>query len=161
MSSTKTKVDNVLHWRHRRTEPQPQATCLKNLLNYRTCSFCHMRAECVLVLLPRWALAFSALAFCACLVLPFWYWLTQVVLEKRPLNRCSSSSSQREKERERAEARDSEWQWHQLDHMQVCTSLQADNDANTPPLSFLQAECPSCRPTNSVTAHNTKRSNTK
>ena len=22
------------------------------------------------------------------------------------------------------EARDSEWQWHQLDHMQVCTSLQ-------------------------------------
>jgi len=25
------------------------------------------------------------------------------------------------------EARDSEWQWHQLDHMQVCTSLQTDN----------------------------------
>jgi len=25
------------------------------------------------------------------LVLPFWYWLTQVVLEKRPLNGCSSS----------------------------------------------------------------------
>jgi len=25
------------------------------------------------------------------------------------------------------EARDSEWQWHQLGHMQVCTSLQADN----------------------------------
>ena len=24
------------------------------------------------------------------LVLPFWYWLTQVVLEKRPLNGCSS-----------------------------------------------------------------------
>jgi len=23
-------------------------------------------------------------------------------------------------------ARDSEWQWHQLDHMQVCTSLQTD-----------------------------------
>jgi len=34
------------------------------------------------------------------------------------------------------EARDSEWQWHQLGHMQVCTSLQTDNDANTPPLSF-------------------------
>jgi len=37
--------------------------------------------------------------FCVCspalfkstLVLPFWYWLTQVVLEKRPLNGCSSS----------------------------------------------------------------------
>jgi len=34
------------------------------------------------------------------------------------------------------EARDSEWQWHQLGHMQVCTSLQTDNHANTPPLSF-------------------------
>jgi len=33
------------------------------------------------------------------------------------------------------EARDSEWQWHQLGHMQVCTS-----------------RCPSCRPTNSVKA---------
>jgi len=50
------------------------------------------------------------------------------------------------------EARDSEWQWHQLGHMQVCTSLQTDNHASTPPLSFLQAGCPSCRPTNSVTA---------
>jgi len=37
------------------------------------------------------------------------------------------------------EARDSEWQWHQLGHMQVCTSLQTDNHARTPPLSFLQA----------------------
>jgi len=24
------------------------------------------------------------------------------------------------------EARDSEWQWHQLGHMQVCTSFQTD-----------------------------------
>ena len=48
------------------------------------------------------------------------------------------------------EARDSEWQWHQLGHMQVCTSLQTDNHASTPPLSLLQAGCPSCRPTNSV-----------
>ena len=46
------------------------------------------------------------------------------------------------------EARDSEWQWH----LQVCTSLQTDNHASTPPLSFLQAGCPSCRPTNSVKA---------
>jgi len=38
------------------------------------------------------------------------------------------------------EARDSEWQWHQLVHMQVCTSLQTDNYASTPPLSFLQAD---------------------
>ena len=50
------------------------------------------------------------------------------------------------------EARDSEWQWHQLGHMQVCTSLQTDYYASTPPLSFLQARCPSCRPTNSVKA---------
>ena len=50
------------------------------------------------------------------------------------------------------EARDSEWQWHQLGHMQVCTSLQTDNHACTPPLSFLQAGCPSCCPTNSVKA---------
>jgi len=51
------------------------------------------------------------------------------------------------------EVRDSEWQWHQLGHMQVCTSLQTDNHASTPPLKyFLQAGCPSCRPTNSVKA---------
>ena len=37
------------------------------------------------------------------------------------------------------EARDSEWQWHLLGHMQVCTSLQSDNHASTPPLSVLQA----------------------
>jgi len=36
--------------------------------------------------------------------------------------------------------------------MQVCTLLQTDNHASTPPLSFLQAGCPSCRPTNSVKA---------
>jgi len=50
------------------------------------------------------------------------------------------------------EARDSEWQWHQLGSMQVCTSLHTDNHASTPPLKFLQAGCPSCRPTNSVKA---------
>jgi len=49
-------------------------------------------------------------------------------------------------------ARDSERQWHQLGHMQVCTSLQTDNHVSTPPLSFLQAGCPSWRPTNSVEA---------
>jgi len=34
--------------------------------------------------------------------------------------------------------------------MQVCTLLQTDNHASTSPLSFLQAGCPFCRPTNSV-----------
>ena len=52
------------------------------------------------------------------------------------------------------EVRDSEWQWHQLGNMQVCNSLQTDrpNHASTPPLSFLQAGCPSCRLTYSVKA---------
>jgi len=36
--------------------------------------------------------------------------------------------------------------------MQVCTALQTDYYASTPPLSFLQAGCPSCRPSNSVKA---------
>jgi len=51
------------------------------------------------------------------------------------------------------EASDSEWQWHQLGHMLVCTSLQTDNHASTPPLKLLlQATCPSCHPTNSIKA---------
>jgi len=50
------------------------------------------------------------------------------------------------------EARDSEWQWRHLGHMQVCTSLQTDNHTSTPPLSFLQARCPFCRPADSVKA---------
>jgi len=50
------------------------------------------------------------------------------------------------------EARDSEWHWHQLGHMQVCTSLQIDNHAGTPPLCFLQAGCPFYCPTNRVKA---------
>jgi len=49
------------------------------------------------------------------------------------------------------EARDCERQWHWLGHMQVCTLLLTDNHANTS-LRFLQAGCPSCRPTNSVKA---------
>ena len=56
------------------------------------------------------------------------------------------------------EARDSEWQWHQLGHMHVCTLLQTDNHASTSPLSFLQAGCPSCCPTNSVKALKAKKS---
>jgi len=50
------------------------------------------------------------------------------------------------------EARDTEWQWHQLGHKQICTSLQTDNHASTPPHSLLQAGCPSCHPTNSNNA---------
>ena len=58
-------------------------------------------------------------------------------------------------------ARDSEWQWHQLGHMQACTSHQTDNHASTSLLSFLQAGCPSCRPTNSVKALKAKERHTE
>jgi len=45
------------------------------------------------------------------------------------------------------EARDSEWQWHQLRHMKVCTLLQADNHASTPPLSFYRPDAlPAAQP---------------
>jgi len=46
------------------------------------------------------------------------------------------------------EARDSEWQWHQLGHMQVCTSLQTDNHTNTPSLNFYRPDAlPAAQPT--------------
>jgi len=49
------------------------------------------------------------------------------------------------------EARDSEWQWHRLGRMQVCTSLQTDNNASTP-TAFFTGQMPFLRPTNSVKA---------
>jgi len=39
-------------------------------------------------------------------------------------------------------ARDSEWQWHQLDHVQVCTSLQTDSHANTLTTQFFTGRMP-------------------
>jgi len=42
------------------------------------------------------------------------------------------------------EARDSEWQWHQLGHMQVCTSLQTDNPISTPQLRNLNMKKVKC-----------------
>ena len=86
-------------------------------------------------------------------------------LRQHPLNGPLSGTTQVSRYQkgktnlEFTEARDSEWQWHQLGHMQICTSLQTDNHASTSPLSFLQAGYPSCRPTNSVKAlksHNCK-----
>ena len=48
-----------------------------------------------------------------------------------------------------SEARNSEWQWHRLDHMQVCTSLQTDNHANTPtaPVFYRPDALPAAQPT--------------
>ena len=47
------------------------------------------------------------------------------------------------------EARGSVWQWYQLGHMQVCTSLQTDNHASTPALSFFDKPdaLPAAQPT--------------
>jgi len=47
------------------------------------------------------------------------------------------------------EARESEWQWHPQGHMQViCTQLQTDNHASTPPLSFYRPDAlPAAQPT--------------
>jgi len=50
------------------------------------------------------------------------------------------------------EARDSEWRWHQLGICKSAPRFRQNNHASTSPLSFLQAGCPSCRPTNSVKA---------
>jgi len=58
-------------------------------------------------------------------------------------------------------ATDSEWQWHQLGHMQVCTSLQTDNHASTHHSSFLQAGCPSCHPTYKIKALKFKKKQNK
>ena len=45
-------------------------------------------------------------------------------------------------------ARIGECQWHQLGHVQVCTSLQTDNHASTPPLTFYtQDALPAAQPT--------------
>ena len=50
------------------------------------------------------------------------------------------------------EARASEWQWHQLGICKSAPRSRQNNHASTSPLSFLQAGCPSCCPTNSVKA---------
>jgi len=39
-------------------------------------------------------------------------------------------------------ARDSEWQWNPLGHMQVCTSLQTDNQHQHPTTQFFTGRMP-------------------
>jgi len=62
-----------------------------------------------------------------------------------------------------AEARDSVWQWRQLGHMQICTSLQTNNHASTPPLSFFTGRMPFLPPnqqrqsTEGFWTHNAKK----
>jgi len=50
------------------------------------------------------------------------------------------------------EARDSGWQWHQLGHMQACTSLQTDNYASNPLLSFFTGRMPFLPPNKALKA---------
>jgi len=40
----------------------------------------------------------------------------------------------------------SEWQWHQLGHMQVCTSLQTDNHTSTPTIQLATGRMPFLMP---------------
>ena len=69
------------------------------------------------------------------------YWNTHTHPFNDPLSRTTRVSRYQKGKTNLnfTEARDSEWQWHQPGRMQVCTSLQTDNHANTQPLSFLQA----------------------
>jgi len=73
---------------------------------------------------------------------------TETTTTKQPLNGPLSGTtrvSQYQKGKtslDFTEARDSEWQWQRLGRMQVCTSLQTDNHASTPPLSFLTGWMP-------------------
>ena len=93
----------------------------------------------------------SLASFKSRLVVPFCYWLTQLVMEKKPLHTHThththpfngpfsrttwvSRYKKGKTNLDFTEVRDSEWQWHQLGHMQVCISLQTDNHASAPPL---------------------------
>jgi len=98
-----------------------------------------------------------------CLYVVDWIWLSTtsvplVITHTHPFNCPLSGTTQVSRYQKGrtnldfTEARDSEWQWNPLGHMQVCTSLQTDNHASSHSSVFLQAGCPSCRPTNSVKA---------
>jgi len=67
-----------------------------------------------------------------------------------PLSRTTQVSQYQEGKTnlDLTEARDSEWQWHQVGHMQICTSLQTDNNASTTPLIFYRPDAlPAAQPT--------------
>jgi len=61
-----------------------------------------------------------------------------------PLSGLPGSASTREVKTnlDFTDAGDSEWQWYQMGRMQVCTSLQTDNHASTPPLSLFTGRMP-------------------
>jgi len=50
--------------------------------------------------------------------------------------------------------RDCDWQWHQLGHMQICTSSQTDDHASSPPLSFYRPDAlPAAQPSSKGTGY--------
>jgi len=65
---------------------------------------------------------------------------TYYIIFGRPSIPLAAPLQQGKTNRDFTEARDTEWQWHQLGHVQVCTSLQTDNHASTPPLSFYRPD---------------------
>ena len=76
-------------------------------------------------------------------ILGYWYY-THTHPFNGPLSRTTRVSRYQKGKTslDFTEARDSEWQWHQLGHIQVCISLQTDNHASTPPLSFFTGRMP-------------------
>ena len=134
-----------------RSAADHNAWCVVNLL---TESWCSTR-QCA-----QWSSAavawYSSCRWCNCTVLhcywPYDGWLAEtlyVIVATHTHNRLTGDPVT---ETGFYWSKNSEWQWHQLGHMQVCTSLQTDNHASTTPLRFLQAGCPSCGSTNSVEA---------
>ena len=104
--------------------------------------------ECLLILEAVWVIIVSQIVFVVVII------TIHTCTVYKPFS-VTTRVSQYQKDKTSlnfTETRDSEWQWHQLDHMQVCTSLQTDDNASTPSLCFLQAGCYSCHPTNSIKA---------
>jgi len=84
------------------------------------------------------------------------YWLSHTHTQTHPFNGPFFGTTQVSRYQKGktnldfTEARDSECQrqWHQLEHMQVCTSLQKGNHVSTPPLSFYRPDAlPAAQPT--------------
>jgi len=87
--------------------------------------------------------------FCLCVYASaLLFWSTCTVIHTHPFNGPLSGTTRVRRQQKGktnldfTEARDSMWQWHQLGHMQVCTSLQTDNHVSTPPLSFFRGRMP-------------------
>ena len=108
------------------------------------------KAACVSLTASAWRRRRAALAY-----MQTWHTHTHTHPFNGPLSGTTQVSQYQKGETnlDFTEARDSEWQWHQLGHMQVCTSLHRQITTPAPHRSvFLQAGCFSCRPTNSVKA---------